>query len=153
LVFTFNTSNLSDQVERASCIEKFELSLRDHFTFTNAPANLKIPEIMTAYLAFVRAYSFGKALKLNDHVSLLYSVSTKEELNALETQHRIVMLYLWLAMRFAHFEQVELASELKGTCEDLINEALHRLHGSKRNKYLAPKSKGHAKVVDRSDQY
>lgn len=67
-------------------------------------------------------------------------VETKDELSEVENQHRIIMMYIWLALRFPHFDQVEYANQQKDICETIINGALHRLSGRKKSFIIEPKT-------------
>lgn len=117
--------NLTAQVEIAKLLEEVSMSLRDRFIFVMSPTKLK-DSIITDYLVdFAISHSRGKKCGL-DSITL----SEPDRLDSgtlvnLERDHRIVILYLWLSIRFPEtFHDLDRARSMKIDLEDRINENL-----------------------------
>jgi hypothetical protein len=170
MVIILYSSNLQDQCVMAELIQNFKISLSDAFLFINAPVKLASAEVKEAFIKFADSYSKGISPNLNDNVDLDISSTSndykevRENLRHFETQHQIIMLYIWLSMRFSNFDQIELASRLKVQCEDLINDTLSLIydgknvefmqHGTSRMKQFNQKiNKDYSSNVSRDDEY
>ncbi|KAI8916077.1 P-loop containing nucleoside triphosphate hydrolase protein [Gorgonomyces haynaldii] len=119
--------NLDAQMEVAQAIEDLDLSLRDKFVFVNAPCNMRDEKAKKCLLSFAESYSRGQSVDLEQFLIPNDPVPTKEALYLLEVQHRIIMLYLWLAQRFpSSFDQPSDALFHKHECERAIEKSLER---------------------------
>ncbi|KAI9106182.1 P-loop containing nucleoside triphosphate hydrolase protein [Phlyctochytrium arcticum] len=125
--FLCNLHNLRDI---AKLIEKIALTLRDRYVFVLAPTNVKDPISAGAMTALARAHSNGTTMLIGKMLDLPESAPTDlESLRDLEAQHRIIILYMWLAQRFPDtFVEPEATLHfLKRRCEELINLGLASL--------------------------
>lgn len=118
------SSNLNEKHETAVKISSLRLSLRDAFLFVSSPVSLRSPDEEAAFVAFATSYALRVPINLQDYVDFSNDLPPEKILRREETNHKIVMLYLWLAMRFPHFSEVALAKCLKDECEERINNFL-----------------------------
>ncbi|KAJ3075735.1 RNA helicase [Podochytrium sp. JEL0797] len=129
----FFLCNLSSQKEVADLIQEVDLSLQDRYTLVASPANADEGMISMALLKFAKTISSGDEILLSDVVRLPDEPPRgAEKLKDLESCHKVIILYMWLSIRFpSTFTGVETASHLKRVCEDLINKSLDLLHNEK----------------------
>lgn len=107
--------------------------------------------VRTAFDAFARIFAVGASCRVQDLVDLSpYRAPdprpfTDEpwtlpgpprnpiDLRNLESIHRVILLYLWLALRFtASFNDIESAMKLKDECESIIQESLSIIRYNKK---------------------
>ncbi|KAI9597671.1 P-loop containing nucleoside triphosphate hydrolase protein [Syncephalis fuscata] len=114
----------------AERIEDLELLLPDRYLFCVAPANVRDPILMNHFTRwFASAFSENTAAHIADFVNLPERApSTKEALRPLESQHRVILLYIWLSYHYPDtFVDVDHARELKRVCEQMIDEGLTKI--------------------------
>ena len=128
------SSNLDHQFQSARIIENLGLTLRDKYNFVNSPCNVKVNRLAQCLYHFAKTYADGKSCRIDDFVQIKETITgSKEALVELETQHRSIMLYLWLGNRYPDcFGEVEYAHVLKNNCETAIQSNLFLLHGNKK---------------------
>lgn len=126
----FFLCDLDERLAIASLLDDIpELSFRDRYVISMAPVNVEDEELKIYFRRFAcdKASSAGVAL-LDD-----LAMGTQEwrlpsspgELLKMETKHRILELYLWLAQRFPQsFPQTKQARELANHTSRLISQAL-----------------------------
>ncbi|KAI9346115.1 P-loop containing nucleoside triphosphate hydrolase protein [Obelidium mucronatum] len=126
----FFLCNLTAQKQSADLIQKVELTLQDRYILVSAPSNSESPVGGPALLKFAKCISEGDEILLQDVVSLPDSPpKASEPLRELEELHKVIVLYIWLSLRYpANFPGVEAANHMKKVSEDLINQSLDLQH-------------------------
>ncbi len=124
----FFLNNLDQQLFAAEIIQKFDMTLKDQYLFINAPFNHRLDRLKRAFIDFAMLYSQNSHVRLEIHVELY----PNKKLLDLEIDHRIVMLYMWLSIRFPSiFHQTQKAQELKMEIEariQLLLQSTNRRH-------------------------
>ncbi|KAI9323150.1 P-loop containing nucleoside triphosphate hydrolase protein [Dichotomocladium elegans] len=138
--------NLKDTRDIANLIDHIQLGLRDRYQFVFAPVPLRQAKCVRAFQDMVDYYSQNKRFSLEDLTKLPEKApSTPESLSDLESSHKIIMLYMWLSLRFPeHFiTPQDEALKIKLRCETLIDESL-RLHNMKHLRFKRKLNQPHS---------
>lgn len=123
--------NLDQQYDAALCIADIPMSLGDRYVFVNGPANMNIPLVKAAFYSFAHTYSNGQQVPISQYAKIPPVIKTKEQLKEAEITHRVISLYLWLALRYpVYFDQLENARDLKMQCCAIVNGALLNMQGA-----------------------
>ncbi|KAG2180195.1 hypothetical protein INT43_003984 [Umbelopsis isabellina] len=122
-----------DSKEIAEKMDSMNLSLRDRYQFVSAPTPIRDKECVKAVADMASAYSRNEKIDLKDLINLPAAKPTNEmasklKLEELESCHKVIMIYMWLGMRFPdHFVTApEEAAQIKERTELLIDKALRR---------------------------
>ncbi|KAG2217289.1 hypothetical protein INT45_005391, partial [Circinella minor] len=119
--------NFKDQKKIADAIEHLDLNLRDRYQFVNAPVTVRNARVVESFQEMTELYSNMKECDLSDITKLPKKPpTTAEGLKILESSHKIIMLYMWLSLRFpdTFITPQDEALEVKDQCEALIDTAL-----------------------------
>eukprot|EP00842_Homolaphlyctis_polyrhiza_P005292 jgi/Hompol1/5764/HPOL_004706-RA len=123
--------NLDTQRELAYALRRLPMSLRDRYTFVQSPCNPDDEAINKAFLKMAKAHSEQREIGVQSVLTHKLMIdganqaTTSDTLKELETAHRIVILYLWLSIRFpTTFSEHDEAMALKQQLESVIDESL-----------------------------
>lgn len=127
-------------------IDKIKIPTQERLMFISAPIQVRNPVVVKAAVKLAEAISTDTPIKIDDLVRLpkLPAPSTDDsnalkpardlDLQELESAHRVIMLYLWLAQKF---EMVmtggidSVASQRKVECEVLIELGLKQAQSAR----------------------
>ncbi|KAF3767891.1 hypothetical protein M406DRAFT_338580 [Cryphonectria parasitica EP155] len=134
----FQMCTFKDNIQIATLIQPFNLTVHDRCIFLTAPVSLKdvgMPEIVRALAKRVMDNESGHLLDIDeikleilDHTKDTYPTGPVEFLKHLESLHKSLTLYLWLSYRYAGiFQSQALAFHVKGLVEERINKYLDTL--------------------------
>ncbi|KAJ2998029.1 ATP-dependent RNA helicase supv3l1, mitochondrial [Globomyces sp. JEL0801] len=120
--------NLEDLFSIADLLENIPMSIRNKYLFLQAPVNVRDETVSKAIRHFAVQFSKQTPCLLSESRGLISEPKafyTSKSLQALEVDHRIIILYLWLSIRFPEaFPDIEYAKILKKEKENAINSAL-----------------------------
>jgi hypothetical protein len=135
----FFLCRFKEQIEIADIIQPLNLTNGDRITFMSAPVSLRdpgFPEIIKELANCVATQSGGELLDVKSmNLELLdmdineHKAGSKSYLQAAETLHKKLTLYLWLSYRFAGvFRSQALAFHVKSLVEEKIDQCLSQVH-------------------------
>jgi ATP-dependent RNA helicase SUPV3L1/SUV3 len=128
----FFLCKLTEKIQMAELIEKYQMTLTDRYCFINAPCSLKEPFVSYSYIYFAASHSRGACVTANEINSIFHSFPGRDPLITLELRHRIVMLYLWLSQRLPETFCDKLAVNLiKKKVEEKITQILDKGHAER----------------------
>lgn len=116
----------------AVMLRHLPLSLREAYVFAMSPCDPGDEVLASALLAFATVFAQRRPVTpaLIQHPMLLRA-SSIEELQQLETVHKIYDLYVWLSYRLQEFQGREVALEARATCGALIDASLSHMGARK----------------------
>jgi ATP-dependent RNA helicase SUPV3L1/SUV3 len=121
----FFLTNLRDRITLATELQKVNMSLRDHYTFALAPVSTSDNHVVDALVHFANFHAGNVVCNMKDVPRVDKGVIDLNSLKRLESQHRILVLYLWLGIRYPEtYVDCEKVSVEKKKIEDGINELL-----------------------------
>jgi ATP-dependent RNA helicase SUPV3L1/SUV3 len=121
----FFLTNLRDQIMLATELTRVNLSLRDHYTFSLSPTSTTDKFCIPALVCFAKFHSSNKVCFATNIPRVERGVVNIDSLKLLESQHRILTLYLWLSVRYPEtFVDADKVRLEKKKIEDGINELL-----------------------------
>ncbi|KAI5786719.1 P-loop containing nucleoside triphosphate hydrolase protein [Pyronema domesticum] len=127
----FHTCDLKESIEVAAIFDDIkELSVADRMTFIMSPINSRNERACAVARRMAECVAWaedGSVLKLYDMdlEALDILPTTTEDLQRLETLHKMLIHYLWISYRFpATFHPRQTAEELKDICERQIEKGL-----------------------------
>ena len=125
----FRMRDMEDSIAVAKLLEKLPLALADHFLFSIAPVDVRDPMVVKAMMEFAKKFcTHGRVgLRL---ISLppARTPVTPLELQKLESAHKCLDLYLWLARRLPNsFPEEELADAYRTATATAISAGLQYL--------------------------
>ncbi|KAG0192174.1 hypothetical protein DFQ28_009934 [Apophysomyces sp. BC1034] len=137
---SFFLCNVKEQKKIADAIEHINMPLRDRHQFVVAPVDIDDELCMKAIEHLARSFSKQNNCSLTDLIQLSEVVTDEKALKHLESSHKVVILYMWLSLRYPEVFVTKSpdALELKRRCENLIDQALRQL-GIQRNSKLSSK--------------
>ena len=135
----FFLCRFKEQIEIADIIQPLNLTNGDRITFMSAPVSLRdpgFPEIIKELANCVATQSGGELLDVKTMNLELLDMDINEDkagsksyLQAAETLHKKLTLYLWLSYRFAGvFRSQALAFHVKSLVEEKIDQCLSQVH-------------------------
>jgi ATP-dependent RNA helicase SUPV3L1/SUV3 len=132
----FFLTNLRDRITLATELQKVKMSLRDHYTFALAPVSTSDNHVVDSLVRFAKFHAEQKMCTSKDVPRVERGVLDLNSLKRLESQHRILVLYLWLGIRYPEtYVDCDKILVEKKKIEDGINEVLLSLkYVSKRKK-------------------
>jgi len=137
----FRVCELKERIGIADIIQPYKLTVPDRLCFLAAPVALRDPLFVPALKAFAKCVaddSGGELLDIKEvNLELLDTplADPKEQLNALESLHKVLTLYLWLSYRFAGvFRSQALAFHVKALVEKQIDDSLATVEVTKQGK-------------------
>ena len=95
----FFLCNFQDIFEKAMAIDHIDLCLRDRYIFAIAPSSIRRERRLdlSALTAFANARSKSQQVSVSEIVNLpKYAPTSIIELEPLENDHKVILLYLWL---------------------------------------------------------
>ncbi|KAJ8663205.1 hypothetical protein O0I10_001382 [Lichtheimia ornata] len=131
---TYFLCNLDDTKVLADAIDHISLDLRDRYQLVMAPVPTRKPKCVATFQEMAQKFSQDESCELEQFVELPEKPPrTPEGLNDLENSHKIIMLYMWLSLRYPHIFTTaqEQGLELKEKCESLIDTSLQEQNTQK----------------------
>ncbi|KAG0270226.1 RNA helicase [Actinomortierella ambigua] len=144
---------LRNMIAVAQLLDNIPMNLNDRYPFISGPIQIRDKVVVP------RAILMAKALSNETPISIDELVILPEEtvdpgnlkLQLLESDHRTIMLYLWLGQRFEHIYQGgidSLAYRRKLQCERLIEAALKQHQSKRLLKQLLKKERAESKKLE-----
>lgn len=102
----------------ADALEGLPMNMEDKYTLVTSPCP-KDPIVVQALIDFAKKKVYGGTINLRDYAPQV------DDLLSLEKSHRILVLYMWLSLRFPEdFNQSVIANVIKVDIENKINKLL-----------------------------
>jgi len=123
----FHASNLSDMLEAASIVDKYDLDIATKYHLACAPLTLKSPYIISAYERYINLLEHNKPVTYTPPVLMGTFAQTTDELLRAEDMVKEISLYLWLSYRFdEYFVDETKARVSRGVLNKYIEETLQQ---------------------------
>ncbi|KAG2212298.1 hypothetical protein INT47_001657 [Mucor saturninus] len=119
--------NYRDQKAIAEKLEHIKLPLRDLYQFVTAPVSTRNEKSMDVIETLAKKFSESEICTLDDVITLPNVTPTSPEgLMSLENNHKNIMLYMWLSLRYPETftSTPEHSFETKTRCEVMIDDVL-----------------------------
>ena len=125
----FRMRNMEDSIAVAQLLAKLPLTLEDHFLFSIAPVDVRDAMVAAAVVKFARTFcSHGRVGVRLISLPPARTPTGPDELQKLESAHKCLDLYLWLARRLPQaFPEEELASAYRSATATAISAGLQYL--------------------------
>lgn len=135
----FHVCSFRDQIDSARIFDDLEeLTTEERMIFIMAPIG-KQPAERAAAKAMAKAVAKGTSGSVLDipgiDIEALDKVpESMDELQRLESLHKVLVCYIWLSYRFqATFTPREIAEEIKLQAEEMIQDCLNRIRYKRKN--------------------
>ncbi|KAK3829252.1 MAG: P-loop containing nucleoside triphosphate hydrolase protein [Benniella sp.] len=95
----FFPSQFRTMVQNAELLDKIKMPIRERIPFLSAPIQIRDDVLVKEAVKMAEAVAAGQAVSIDNFVKLPEEGSKKEkkpDLQRLESNHRTIMLYLWL---------------------------------------------------------
>ena len=123
----FHASNLSDMLEAAHIVDKYDLDIATKYHLACAPLTLKSPYIISSYESYIKALEENKPVPYTPPVLMGSYAQTTDELLRAEDMVKEISLYLWLSYRFdEYFVDEHKARVSRGVLNKYIEETLQQ---------------------------
>ena len=99
----FNAASLSDMLDAASIVDKYELDIATKYHLACAPLTLKSPYIVSAYESYIKALEQQKQVPYIPPKLKAEDAHSADDLLRVEDMVKEISLYLWLSYRFNEF--------------------------------------------------
>lgn len=125
----FRMRNMEESIAIAQLLAKLPLTLEDHFLFSIAPVDVRDAMAAAAVVKFARTFcSHGRVGVRLISLPPARTPTGPDELQKLESAHKCLDLYLWLARRLPQaFPEEELASAYRSATATAISAGLQYL--------------------------
>jgi len=134
----FHASNLSDMLEAAYIVDKYNLDIATKYHLACAPLTLKSPYIVSAFEKYVISLEHNKPVAYTPPVLMGTYAQTTDELLRAEDMVKEISLYLWLSYRFdEYFIDEHKARISRGVLNKYIEETLQQSQLASRCKLCA----------------
>jgi ATP-dependent RNA helicase SUPV3L1/SUV3 len=123
----FVMADIEDKYLLAKAIDHIPLSLEDRFLFIFAPVDTKHPSIIQAFVSYATDFCYDDNVSFNPFGILKRASHHQAKplyIQDLEISFRVVELYIWLAIRFLEFVDLEKAEKCLDKIEELISKTL-----------------------------
>ena len=125
----YKMRDMEEIIAVAKIVQQLPLALEDQWLFSIAPVDVRDPMVVSALSTFARNFSMDGRVGIRI-ISLppARTPTGSEELAKLESAHKCLDLYLWLARRFPEaFPEEELAQAYRSMTATAISAGLQRL--------------------------
>lgn len=139
----FRMRNMEESIAIAQLLAKLPLTLEDHFLFSIAPVDVRDAMVASAVVKFARTFcTHGRVGVRLIALPPARTPTGPDELQKLESAHKCLDLYLWLARRLPQaFPEEELASAYRSATATAISAGLQYLSTiSHRRRNKSPRS-------------
>ena len=134
----FHASNLSDMLEAAYIVDKYDLDIATKYHLACAPLTLKSPYIVSSFEGYIKALEGNKPVVYTPPVLMGSYAQTADELLRAEDMVKEISLYLWLSYRFdEYFVDEHKARISRGVLNKYIEETLQQSQLAHRCKMCA----------------
>jgi ATP-dependent RNA helicase SUPV3L1/SUV3 len=120
---------MEESIAVAKLLEKLPLTLADHFLFSIAPVDIRDSMVVNAMMKFARVFcTHGRAGVRLISLPPARTPTAPHELQKLESAHKCLDLYLWLARRLPNaFPEENLADAYRTATATAISAGLQYL--------------------------
>ena len=123
----FHASNLSDMLEAATIVDRFDLDIATKYHLACAPLTLKSPYIISAYESYIHALEKHENVPYNPPSIVGEFAQTADDLLRAEDMVKEISLYLWLSYRFnEYFLDAHKARVSRGVLNKYIENTLQQ---------------------------
>ncbi|MEA2098608.1 MAG: helicase-related protein [Campylobacterota bacterium] len=123
----FHASNLSDMLEAATIVDRFDLDIATKYHLACAPLTLKSPYIISAYESYVLALERKEPVRYIPPALSGSFAQTADDLLRAEDMVKEISLYLWLSYRFdEYFLDEQKARTSRGVLNKYIEGTLQQ---------------------------
>ncbi|KAF7060885.1 hypothetical protein CFC21_067628 [Triticum aestivum] len=122
-------ADCEDMLKVAAIVDELPLALRDKYIFCQSPVDVRDDISTQGLTQFAENYAKKGIVRLKEIFTpgTLRVPTTHNQLQELESVHKVLELYVWLSYRFDDsFPDRELAASQKSICSMLIEEYLER---------------------------
>ncbi|KAG0234497.1 hypothetical protein BGW42_006578 [Actinomortierella wolfii] len=145
---------LRNMITIAKMLDHLPLNLNDRYPFISSPIPLRDKNLVPKAVRMAEALSAEKPISIDELVQLPTETTDPAnlKLELLESDHRTIMLYLWLSQRFERIYEggiESLAYKRKLQCERLIEASLRQQQTKRLLKQLVKKERMEAKKMER----
>ena len=125
----FRMRDMEESIAVAKLLEKLPLTLADHFLFSIAPVDIRDSMVVNAMMKFARVFcTHGRAGVRLISLPPARTPTAPHELQKLESAHKCLDLYLWLARRLPNaFPEENLADAYRTATATAISAGLQYL--------------------------
>uniref|UniRef100_A0A453LSK9 Uncharacterized protein n=1 Tax=Aegilops tauschii subsp. strangulata TaxID=200361 RepID=A0A453LSK9_AEGTS len=122
-------ADCEDMLKVAAIVDELPLALHDKYVFCQSPVDVRDDISTQGLTQFAENYAKKGTVRLKEIFTpgTLRVPTTHNQLQELESVHKVLELYVWLSYRFDDsFPDRELAASQKSICSMLIEEYLER---------------------------
>ncbi|VAI36598.1 unnamed protein product [Triticum turgidum subsp. durum] len=122
-------ADCEDMLKVAAIVDELPLALHDKYVFCQSPVDVRDDISIQGLTQFAENYAKKGTVRLKEIFTpgTLRVPTTHNQLQELESVHKVLELYVWLSYRFDDsFPDRELAASQKSICSMLIEEYLER---------------------------
>lgn len=122
-------ADCEDMLKVAAIVDELPLALHDKYLFCQSPVDVRDDISTQGLIQFAENYAKKGTVRLKEIFTpgTLRVPTTHNQLQELESVHKVLELYVWLSYRFDDsFPDRELAASQKSICSMLIEEYLER---------------------------
>ena len=132
----FRMRDMDEIIAVAKLVQKLPLALEDHFMFAIAPVDVRDPMVVSALLTFAREFcTHGRVGVRIISLPPARTPTGSAELAKLESAHKCLDLYLWLARRLPQaFPEEDLANAYRAATATAISAGLQNLSLGRKTK-------------------
>ena len=125
----FRMRDMDEVIAVAKLVQKLPLALEDHFMFAIAPVDVRDPMVISAMMTFARHFcTHGRVGVRIISLPPARTPTGSTELAKLESAHKCLDLYLWLAKRLPQaFPEGDLANAYRTATAIAISAGLQHL--------------------------
>ena len=148
----YHMMNVDEMLDIAKSIDHLSMPISTRFTLCRAPLNLNNKTVLDAFL------NYSTSLSKNESVAFLMEVpkevpSNSKQMEAMETDFKVIECYIWLARRFPEqFPDEDRAKNIQVMFQQMIEDGLAQLSEEAAAKYLGQKKKKRGNTGNRGNR-